>query len=81
MSILEGPQKTYEFWRERRTGEVWAVELADGIVVACCGPLHHKDVDAAFLHAFDYKPGEAARIEAGRDGFDLIDPDLLDGEA
>lgn len=28
-----------EFWKHLRTGEVWAVEVHDGRVVTCCGPL------------------------------------------
>ncbi len=70
--------KTHEFWRERRTGEIWAVELRDGVVVCCCGPLHHKDIDETYLHTLDYTSDGAALIEAGRDGFDLLDPVLLD---
>lgn len=45
--------KTYEFWRERRTGEVWAIELLEGAVVGCCGPLDHSELDEKFLEAFD----------------------------
>ncbi|HZO97971.1 MAG TPA: hypothetical protein VFB42_11410 [Gaiellaceae bacterium] len=78
MSMLAAPQKTHEFWRERRTGEIWAVELVDGVVVGCCGPLHHKEVVASYLPTFEYAPAGADRIEAGRDGFDLVDPALVD---
>lgn len=28
-----------EFWKHLRTGEIWAVEVHDGRVVACCGPV------------------------------------------
>jgi hypothetical protein len=69
--------KTFEFWRERETGEVWAVELLDGVVVAHCGPLHHSEVDAQFLETFDYRVSGSDEIEAERDRFDLVEPALL----
>ena len=78
MSILEGPQIVHELWRERRTAEVWAVELRNGVVSGCFGPLHRDDLVAAFLPTFAYAPEEAPRIEATRDGFDLVDPAGLD---
>lgn len=63
--------KTYEFWRERESGEVWAVELVDGIVVACCGPLEHSEIDEQFLPGLDYSSERAEWVEAHRDAFDL----------
>ena len=75
MSILEGPQIVRELWRERDTAEVWAIELRDGVVVGCYGPLHHDEIVSAFLPSFKYKDDEAQRIEASRDAFDVIDPD------
>ena len=65
--------KTYEFWRERGTGYVWAVELLEGVVVGACGPLEHSERDEEFLETFDYATGRAAWIEAHRDAFDLYD--------
>jgi hypothetical protein len=65
--------KTYEFWRERRTGEVWAIELLEGAVVGCCGPLDYSELDEKFLEAFDYSADRAAWIEAHRGAFDLYD--------
>ena len=63
--------KTFEFWRERETGEVMAIELLDGVVVGECGPLDHSELEAQFLSTFDYSPARAAWIEAHRDAFDL----------
>lgn len=63
--------KTFEFWRERSTGEVWAVELLEGVVVACCGPLGHDDLEERFLPGLDYAPDRAGWVEAHRDAFDL----------
>ena len=63
--------KTYEFWRERETGQVWAVKLLEGVVVGCCGPLDHSEIESRFLATFDYSPERAALTEAQRDSFDL----------
>jgi hypothetical protein len=65
--------KTYEFWRECATGEVWAIELLEGVVVGSCGPLDHSEIEESFLVALDYSPKRAAWIEAHRDAFDLYD--------
>ena len=69
--------KTYEFWREMSTGDVWAVELTDGVVTGAAGPLHWSEIRLAYLHGYDYSPGEAARIEAVRDDFELVDEKAL----
>ncbi|MGZ4335115.1 MAG: hypothetical protein ACXVRJ_12720 [Gaiellaceae bacterium] len=63
--------KTHEFWRERATGEVWAVELVDGVVTGACGPLDHSEVEEEFLDTFDYTADRAALMENHRDGYDL----------
>lgn len=65
---------SHEFWRDTRTGEVWAVRLLDGVVVGCCGPLHHDDVDPDFLEDLDYAAEGAASIEAQREEFALLAP-------
>lgn len=62
--------KTCEFWRETATGEVWAVELEDGVAVGSKGPLHWTEINPAFLHAgYDYDPAEASGIEVRREEF------------
>jgi hypothetical protein len=48
---------THECWRERATGEAWAVELVDD--------------DHEFLDPFDYTTDRAARMEDRRDAYDL----------
>jgi hypothetical protein len=63
---------THEFWRDMRTGEVLAVRLRDGVVVGCCGPLHHDDIDRDFLDDYDYLEAGAGRIEAERESFTLL---------
>lgn len=65
---------TYELWRERRSGEVWAVHLRDGIVIGCCGPLAARECDPQFLHGLDYAGDLAEWIDGRRDEFDLAEP-------
>jgi hypothetical protein len=65
--------RTYEYWRERETGHVWAVELSEGVVVGCCGPLHPSELEERFLPTLDYSPERAAWTEAHRDAFDLFE--------
>jgi len=68
--------KTYEYWRERETGQIWAVEFVDGIVVGCCGPLDCDELEQRFLPTLDYSVERAAWVEAHREAFDLC-PTLL----
>ena len=63
--------KAYEFWREHATGYVRAVELREGVVVSCCGPLEKSEIEEQFLPTFDYSPARAAWTESHRDAFDL----------
>ena len=65
--------KTYEFWRDTGTGEVWAVELADGVVFRCYGPLHWSEISPSFLRLYDYSAEEAPRIEERREEFEFLD--------
>jgi len=66
--------KTYEFWREKTTGEIRAVEFEDGIVARSCGPLHWSEINPAFLEAgYDYLSEDAAELEAGREDFEPLD--------
>jgi len=66
--------KTYELWRERASGEVWAVRLVEGTVVGCCGPLATHDRNVSYLGGLDYAPDRADWIERHRDAFDLAQP-------
>jgi hypothetical protein len=66
--------RTFEFWRESETGAVWAVELREGAVVGCCGPLDHSEIDEQFLPTLDYSVDRAAWVDAHRDAFDLYEP-------
>lgn len=54
-----------EFWKHLRTGEVWAVEVHDGRVVTCWGPVpRSQSLDsAALLH----------RIPLAADGIDWVE--------
>lgn len=63
--------KEHEFWRERSTGQVYAIELEDGIVTGSCGPLSRTETDDDFLPSFDYSPVRAEWIERNREAFEL----------
>jgi hypothetical protein len=63
----------HEFWREKATGEVWAVELVGGTVVRCAGPIHWSAINPFYLHGYDYSAAEAARLEQTRDTFEPVD--------
>lgn len=63
---------TYEFWRHRTSGEVVAVKLLDGVVVAWTGSLHRDDVDASFLPGLDYAEAGAADVEAAREEYEPL---------
>ncbi len=65
--------KTHEFWREHGDG-VWAVELEDGVVVRCRGPLHASEIDETLLADLEYSPDRAAWIDMNRASFDLLEP-------
>lgn len=60
---------TYEFWRHGPTGDVRAVKLRDGVVVACTGPLHHDDIEPDFLEGLDYGEEDSAAVEAAREEY------------
>ena len=65
---------TYEFWRDTRTGLVWAVRLIDGVVEAACGPLDAEDTDEAFLPSLDYTTAPAAAMDRERDSYTTYEP-------
>lgn len=62
---------TYELWRERETGEVWAIRLVDGAVAGCCGPLAAREREPMFLGGFDYTPERAEWVDTHREAFEL----------
>jgi hypothetical protein len=70
----EVAMRTHEFWRERKTGLIWAVALTDGVVVGRCGPLTWSEVDDRFLPTFNYVGESAAEVEANRESYELFDP-------
>jgi hypothetical protein len=65
--------RTYEFWRETATEEVWAVELAGNVVVRCAGPLHWAEITPSFLpRGYDLRAADAPDLEARRDEFEPL---------
>ena len=69
--------RTREFWQERATGAIWAVEFRDGCVVSCLGPIDRDEISPDYLQRYSCSPDAAGDIEARRDDFDLIDEDAL----
>ncbi len=63
--------KTFEFWRDRESGLIFAIALEDGVVAGSCGPVVYEEVDDELLERFAYGAGRAPWIEAHRDQFDL----------
>jgi CBS domain-containing protein len=63
--------KEREFWQNRKTGGLYAVELEDGVVTGTCGPLTASEIEERFLTAFDYSVRDADWLEQHRDQFDF----------
>jgi hypothetical protein len=63
---------THEFWRHSATGEVWAVRLRDGVVVARAGPLHRDDARPEYLDSLDYTAEGAEAVESAREEYMLL---------
>lgn len=59
----------HAFWIETQLQLVWAVELDDGVVTACYGPLTMDEIDDDLLETFDYGPGGAAWIREHSERF------------
>jgi hypothetical protein len=60
----------YEFWRNRATGEIWAVRLDDGDVDGAFGPLSGRQIDRSCLPVYDYADGSF--IQRHRERFALV---------
>jgi hypothetical protein len=63
--------KEHEFWRERFTGRVYAIELEDGVVTGWCGPLTRSKIDDERLESFHYSARGADWLERNRQVFEL----------
>lgn len=55
-----------QFWRHRRSGEVWAVELEAGMVVRACGPLHYSERD---IESLEFSSEDAEWLNSRVDEF------------
>jgi CBS domain-containing protein len=73
--------KEQEFWRDRASGRLYAVELHDGVVTGSAGPLSASELEPGFLATFDYSSDGVAWLEERREDFDLyrcVPPDASD---
>jgi hypothetical protein len=57
------------FWVEERSRAVWAVELHDRDVYACCGPLLLEELEEDLLDSFEYVTAGAAWIRENEEHF------------
>jgi len=60
----------YQYWRHVESGEVWAVEIVDGIVTGACGPLYDEDRPDD-MRDFEYDREDGDWIETNQDQFVL----------
>jgi hypothetical protein len=60
-----------EFWRDTKRPDVWAVEIREGKVVRCSGPLAigMAELDGELLDSLDYSTEKAAWIRKHPDRF------------
>ena len=65
--------KAHEFWREHGDG-VWAIELEDGRVIGCYGPMDASEVDDALVDDLDFSRERAEWVDGHRGAFELFNP-------
>jgi hypothetical protein len=55
-------------WRDHQLGQVWALEVIDGQIAGCAGPLGHDNVGTDDLNNLSYErnPGLLSWIEGRR---------------
>lgn len=58
----------YQYWSHQTSGETWAVQLNDSIVVGACGPLYCED-HPADMRDFEYSPEDGEWVEEHKDEF------------
>lgn len=61
----------HEYWTEVDNGAIWAVELRDGALAGCHGPLLPSEVDADLLDLIEDTTVGVAWIEAHRERFSV----------
>lgn len=64
-----------QLWVHQKSGEVWAVEVEAGRVVAACGPLHYSETSEVYLDAYEYEYEDADWIGAHEDDCALYKED------
>jgi hypothetical protein len=74
MTVRDLP--VHEYWRDMRGSNVWAVEIREGRVVRCCGPLSmgEAELNGELLDALVYSDEKAAWIRKHADRFRPWEP-------
>ena len=68
------PLSHYEVWHHQRSGEVWAVEVTNGKVEKCCGPVAPQDFTPDLVDYLPYRKGVDAQELDSRRGEFIRDP-------
>ena len=66
--VMERRMNSYEYWAHKSSGDTWAVEIRNGMVVGACGPLHHSERPAD-MRDFDFDRETGDWVEENRDDF------------
>lgn len=53
-----------QYWQHRTSGDIYAVQVEDGVIVSACGPLHHSEVTHSNIHPIWNFNNEPELIEA-----------------
>jgi hypothetical protein len=56
-------ERQHEYWRHSPSGEVWAVEIHDGQLAGCCGPIDADGIDPQLLPNLPYDRRDVAWLQ------------------
>ena len=63
------PKTSREYWQHKPTGHIWAIELSEGRVARCCGPIFLEDVEARLLNHLMYDAKDLSWVVTHRKEF------------
>ena len=62
----------HEFWRDRESGELWAVELEGEGVLGAYGPLHWSEISPLYARLYPYSATTGREVAERRDALEPI---------